>query len=213
MCREPGNAELYDVTRASSPWRRYADASATGGFSKSDAIFGSVEKRGSLRSNCSAGLPAEAAEYRGTRAGSPCHEKGFTLLEMMVVLVLIGLLAGMVSLSTRHFLIKGKQNAARAEIATICQAIETFYATYGRYPTNEEGVAILTQKTDRLPVPLLTQAPIDPWGRPYQYNMPGRTDAYDVICFGADGREGGTGADQDIVSSNLKEAVSDKTGR
>lgn len=152
--------------------------------------------------------------YLDSRNTQPAQSSGgFTLLEMMVVLVLIGLLAGMVSLSTRHFLIKGKQNAARAEIATVGQALETFYATYGRYPSNEEGLSILHRKTDQLPVPLLVQMPTDPWARPYQYNMPGRTEAYEVICFGADGREGGSGADMDIVSWNLKDSAPGKAGR
>lgn len=128
----------------------------------------------------------------------------FTLLEMMVVLVLIGLLAGLVGVSTRHYLVKGKQNAARAQISSLCTAVDTFYGVYSRYPTNEEGLAILTRKTTKIADPLLKQLPMDPWDRPYQYNRPGRNQEYEIICLGADGREGGEGADADIASWDLR---------
>lgn len=124
---------------------------------------------------------------------------------MTAVLALMAVLAGIVTVNVRHHLIAGKQNAAKTEIGTICDALEAFYSQYGRYPTNEEGLAILAQRTDKLPEPLIKQAPIDPWGHPYQYNQPGRNgDPYEVVCFGADGREGGEGADADIYSWNLK---------
>ena len=123
----------------------------------------------------------------------------------MVVLVIIGLLAGAVSIGVRNYLAKAKENTARMEIATICDALETFSAVYDRYPTNEEGLTILTEPTDKLVDPLLTQSPLDPWGRPYQYNQPGRNGPYEVVCLGADGREGGEGLDKDIGSWDLKE--------
>lgn len=131
---------------------------------------------------------------------------GFSLVEMMVVLVLIGMLAAVVTINVRHYMTKGRQNTARLEVSTICNAVEAFYTTTGRYPTNEEGIAVLTKASDQLPEPLLKQLPLDPWGRPYQYNHPGQREAYEVICLGADGREGGEGADADIVSWNLKES-------
>lgn len=131
--------------------------------------------------------------------------KAFSLVEIMVVLVIIGLLAGVVTINVRHFMIKGKQNTARMEISNICQAVESFYATFGRYPSNEEGLAVLTQTSDKLPEKLLNQMPSDPWDKAYQYNQPGRSEPYEVICFGADGREGGEGADGDIVSWDLKD--------
>jgi len=129
----------------------------------------------------------------------------FTLLEMMFVFVLIGILATLVTVNVRYYLLKGKQNAARAEIASICAALETYYSVNGHYPDNSEGLAVLSQRTEKQPEPLLKQAPMDPWGHPYQYNQPGREGPYEVICFGADGRAGGTGADKDIVSWDLKE--------
>ncbi len=130
--------------------------------------------------------------------------RGFSLVELMIVVVIIGLLAGTVTLYVPAYLTQAKQSAARHEIATIVQALETFYATYGRYPTNDEGLAVLTQPTEKIAEPLLQGLPTDPWGKPYQYNCPGKTKPYEVICYGADGREGGEGADADISSDNLK---------
>ena len=132
---------------------------------------------------------------------------GFSLVEVMIVLVIIGLLAGVVTLNVRNYLLKAKEKTARREIATICAALETFNAEYGRYPSEEEGLEILNKKTDKFPEPLMKGRPIDPWGRPYQYNQPGRNATYEVICLGADGREGGSGIDADIVSWALKETL------
>jgi len=132
--------------------------------------------------------------------------KGFTLTEIMIVLVIIGLLAGVVTINVRSYLIRGRQTTARKDISTICEAIDTFYATCKRYPTNEEGLAILTQKSEKLPEPLIKDHDLkDPWDNPYQYNQPGRQGPYEVISYGLDGREGGDGEDADIVSWDLKE--------
>ena len=131
--------------------------------------------------------------------------RAFSLIEFTVVLALISLLAGIVTIAVRPMLVRGKQSAARAEIAHICQALEQFYSVYGRYPTNDEGLAALRKPTEQIPDPLLTQDPKDPWNRAYVYSEPGRNGPYEVICLGADGKEGGTGADMDIVSWNLKE--------
>jgi general secretion pathway protein G len=133
------------------------------------------------------------------------RSRAFSLIEFTLVLALIGLLAGIVTFSARAVMTRGKQNAARGEIATICTALETFYTAYGRYPSNDEGLSILTKKTEKFAEPLLAQVPVDPWSRAYVYIQPGRGHAYEVICLGADGREGGEGADADIVSWDLKE--------
>jgi general secretion pathway protein G len=129
----------------------------------------------------------------------------FSLVEIMVVIVIIGLLAGVVTINVRGYLMKAKCNTARQEIATIVHGLDTFYATYGRYPTNEEGLEILTRPTDKLPEKLLSGELTDPWGRGYQYNCPGSSGPYEVICYGADGREGGGGVEVDITSDDLKE--------
>jgi general secretion pathway protein G len=132
---------------------------------------------------------------------------GFSLVEFTAVLALMAIVATIVAVSVRPLMVKGKQDAARTEIAHICAALDAFYNTYGRYPTNEEGLGILRQKTEKLTEPLLTHDPVDPWGTTYQYNTPGREAPYEVICFGADGRPGGDGADKDIGSWNLKDTA------
>ena len=124
----------------------------------------------------------------------------FSLLELMVVLVILGLLAGIVVFKTRSYLILSKQNAAKVEISKICQALETYYAAYDRYPTNDEGIAILAKPSEKFSDGLLNKVPRDPWSNPYQYNNPGKSGPFDVVCYGADGREGGDGANLDISS-------------
>lgn len=125
----------------------------------------------------------------------------------MVVLVIIGLLAGAVGVGVRTYLVRARQDTARMEIATITDAVEAYYAVYGQYPSNEQGLAVLSEPSEKLVEPLLKQKPIDPWDRPYQYNQPGREGAFEVFSLGADGQEGGTGEDRDIGSWQLKEGT------
>jgi general secretion pathway protein G len=131
------------------------------------------------------------------------NHRGFSLVELMVVIVIIGLLSGVATISVRSYLVRGKQNVARLEVSKICQAIDTFYGQFDRYPTSEEGLAVLATKSDAFPDGLLNKVPHDPWGNAYEYLYPGRTGPYEVICYGADHRQGGTGADFDICSSDL----------
>jgi general secretion pathway protein G len=130
----------------------------------------------------------------------------FSLVEFTAVLALMAIVAGIVTLSIRPLMVKGKQDAARTEIGTICTALEGFYTTYNRYPSNAEGLNALRQKSEKLTEPLLTSDPVDPWGHAYQYNAPGREGPYEVLSFGADGRPGGDGGDKDIGSWELKDA-------
>ena len=131
--------------------------------------------------------------------------RGFSLVEIMIVIVIIGLLAGVVTINVRGYLVKAKQSTARQEIATLVNGLSAFYAAYDRYPTNEEGLEALTKPSEKLPEKLIEGLPRDPWGHAYQYNSPGTNGPFDVSCFGADGREGGEGPNQDITSESLKE--------
>jgi len=134
------------------------------------------------------------------------RRSGFSLVELMVVIVIIGLLSGVVTVSVRSYLIRGKQTVARMEIAKIAQAIDTFYGEYDRYPTSDEGLAVLVEKSDKFADGLLNKMPLDPWKHPYEYNYPGQNAPYELICFGADHQEGGTGADADISNTDVEAA-------
>ncbi len=173
----------------------------TGGWSPGGQFPGRVVPHGSYRPQ---NFPSI---FRGRFQRDCFHGRGtgFSLVEMMVVLVLIGLLAGLVTVNVRHYMTKGKQSAAIAEISSIKLALDTFYATYGRYPSNSEGLDILCRPSEKMSEPLLSKVPVDPWGKPYQYTSPGRnSEPYEVICYGADAHEGGAPgtADADISSSS-----------
>lgn len=129
-----------------------------------------------------------------TRRRASRRHQAFTFIEIMVVVVIIGLLAGAVAIKVSDYVDKAKLNRARSDIATLVNAVESYYADRGTYPSNEDGLGVLPIKSAT-----------DPWGRPYQYNQPGRNEPYEVICYGADGREGGEGADRDISSETLAE--------
>ncbi len=129
---------------------------------------------------------------------------GFSLIELMVVIVILGMLAGLVTLSVRSYLINAKQNVAKVDISRLSQAIDTFYTNFNRFPTNEEGLEVLTKKSEQLTEGILPKIRLDPWGNPYEYVVPGRSQPFDIISYGADHREGGTGADKDIRSDEIE---------
>jgi general secretion pathway protein G len=133
----------------------------------------------------------------------PASRAAFSLVELIVVMVILGMLAGLVAVRTRGYLISSKQNAAKAEIANIVKAIETFYADQGRYPTTDEGLEILASGTDTWPDGFLNKVPRDPWKNSYEYINPGSREPYEVISLGGDGREGGEGENQDFSSESL----------
>ncbi len=128
---------------------------------------------------------------------------GFTLVELMVVVVIIGVMATVVTISVSDYLVTGKQTAARTELAQLSSALELFYTENDRYPSNDEGLAKLKEKTPQHPNGILQGDLQDPWGHEYVYVYPGIHATFDVMSYGADGQEGGTGADLDIVSWDL----------
>jgi general secretion pathway protein G len=129
---------------------------------------------------------------------------GFTLLELLVVMVIIGLLAGFVA--PRYFSQLGKSEvkAAMAQVSSIEKALDAYRLDVGRYPSTEQGLAALVSKPSdegRWQGPYLAKAvPMDPWGRAYQYKSPGDHGEYDLFSLGKDGRTGGTGEGADITS-------------
>lgn len=127
----------------------------------------------------------------------------FTLVELMVVVVILGVLATVVTVSVTDYLVKGKQNATRSEIAQISNALQLFYTEFDRYPDNEEGLALLKKSSPTHLHGILQGDLLDPWGHEYIYVYPGLHGAFDVCSYGANGQEGGTGPDMDICSWEL----------
>ena len=128
--------------------------------------------------------------------------RGFTLLELLVVIVIIGLLAAYVRPKYFAQLGKSEVTVAKAQIDAFEKALDTFRLDVGRYPTTEEGLASLITKPDTAAKwngPYLRrQLPKDPWGNAYQYHSPGAKSDFDLLSFGRDGQPGGSGDDADI---------------
>ena len=135
------------------------------------------------------------------------RSKGFTLIELMVVLVILGVLAAMIAPKIMDRPDQARIIAAKQDIATIVQALKMYRLDNIRYPTTEQGLQALITKPVIAPVPdnwksggYLEKLPNDPWGHPYLYLNPGRQGEIDVISLGADGESGGEGTDADIGS-------------
>lgn len=130
--------------------------------------------------------------------------RGFTLLELLVVIVIIGLLAAYVGPKYFSQLGKSEVTMAKAQINAFEKTLDTYRLDVGRYPTTEEGLnALLVAPPTagaRWNGPYLKTVPSDPWGRAYQYKSPGATSEFEIISLGRDGQPGGSGDDADIVS-------------
>ena len=142
------------------------------------------------------------------RARTRAH--GFTLIEIMVVIVILGVLAALVVPSILSRTDDARIVAAKSDIASIRQALKLYRLDNQRYPTTEQGLDALVAKPTDPPIPpnwkpggYLEKLPRDPWGRPYQYLNPGLKGDVDVFTYGADGKPGGTGVDADIGSWDL----------
>jgi general secretion pathway protein G len=135
------------------------------------------------------------------------RSKGFTLIELMVVLVILGVLAAMIAPKIMDRPDEARIIAAKQDIATVIQALKMYRLDNIRYPTTEQGLQALVTKPAISPIPenwksggYLEKLPKDPWGNPYVYLNPGRNGEIDVISLGADGESGGEGTDADIGS-------------
>src|SRR3569623_1430733 len=128
--------------------------------------------------------------------------RGFTLLEHQVVLVILGLLAGYVAPKYFAQIGKSEVKTAKAQIVALEKALDQYRIDTGHYPNTEQGLAALNAKPADEPHwdgPYLKKAvPNDPWGKPYQYKMPGEHSEVDIYSFGRDGTSGGSGEDADI---------------
>ena len=158
---------------------------------------------------------------RGVRGMHPPHPKsfsalkggeglavtaGFTLVELLVVLAILGLIVALVTPQVLKYLGRAKTDTARIEIQTLGNALDLYRLDMQHYPTQQEGLQALVEApsgaTDLWRGPYIKQRdlPLDPWGRPYLYRSPGEHGEYDLYTLGADNAPGGTGENQDIAN-------------
>lgn len=139
-----------------------------------------------------------------TQPKSPRLAAGFTLLELLVVMVIIGMLAGFVAPKFFAQIGKSETKTARAQIDSLEKSLDQYRLDVGRYPTTEQGLAALNERPageTKWAGPYLKKAvPPDPWSRPYIYKFPGEHGEYDLSSYAKDGQPGGTGEAEDIVS-------------
>ncbi len=142
-----------------------------------------------------------------TMRGNPRRLRGFTLIEVMVVIIIIGVMAALIVPKVMGRPDEARVTAARQDISSIVQALNLYKLDNQRYPTTEQGLQALVKKPTVAPIPAnwkgngyLEKMPKDPWGHPYQYLQPGVHGEIDLFSFGADGARGGEGNDADIGS-------------
>ncbi len=129
------------------------------------------------------------------------NQRGFTLIEIMVVVVIMGLLATLVTVNLLDNADKEKTVKARADIKAIENALELYKLDTGRYPTTQEGLSALVTRSEGGQIYLKGgRVPEDPWGKPYLYISPGSHGEFDIMSYGGDGQPGGQGKDEDITS-------------
>src|SRR4051794_33606332 len=130
-------------------------------------------------------------------------EQGFTLVEMLVVITIIGLIMGLVGPRVLNYLSESKVKAAKIQMQSLASALDLFNLDAGRYPSSSEGLAALIRRTPGIagwngPYLKGGNLPNDPWSHPYIYRAPGGRGAYDIVSLGSDGQEGGSGTAADI---------------
>ncbi len=138
------------------------------------------------------------------------RQRGFTLMEIMVVIFIIGLLIAVVAPSVLGNQDKAMKQKVMADLATLEQALDMYRLDNLRFPSSEQGLAALVKKPAQEPLPrswrsdgYVRRLPEDPWGTPYQYRMPGEHGRVDVYSLGADGLPGGEGQDADLGNWEL----------
>lgn len=142
-------------------------------------------------------------------------EQGFTLVEMLVVITIIGLIMGLIGPRVLNYLSESKVKAAKIQLQSFAGALDLFYLDAGRFPSTAEGLMALVQRTPGVAAwngPYLKggAVPNDPWSHAYVYRAPADRGPYDIMSYGSDGQEGGSGVASDI---SLDSMTSDKNAR
>jgi general secretion pathway protein G len=148
---------------------------------------------------------------RGSRDANRHGEQGFTLVEMLVVIAIIGLIMGLIGPRVLNYLSESKVKAAKIQMQSFASALDLFNLDAGRYPSSSEGLDALVHRTPGIAAwngPYLKggNVPMDPWGHPYLYRAPGERGAFDIVSLGADGAEGGSGVAADISLDTITSA-------
>jgi general secretion pathway protein G len=134
-------------------------------------------------------------------------ERGFTLVEILVVITIIALIMSLVGPRVLNYLTESKVKAAKIQMQSFSSALDLLYLDTGRYPSSAEGLAVLVKPTSAMagwngPYLKGGNLPNDPWGKPYLYRSPTERAKYEIMSYGADGQEGGTGTAADITSAS-----------
>lgn len=147
------------------------------------------------------------------RIHSGIVKSGFTLIEVLVVMVIIMGLAGIVTVNVVRHVSESRVNTAILQIGVLEQALQAYYADHGRYPTQEQGLDALVRRPSRPPIPRdypetgylgRNRVPLDPWGNEYIYLIPGRGgQRFEIFSYGSDGEPGGSGHAAEISSADL----------
>ena len=148
---------------------------------------------------------ARVSRRRTRRGSARDRQGGFTLVEMLVVITIIGLIMALVGPRVLNYLSDSRVKSAKIQIQSFSAALDLFYLDAGRYPTGAEGLDALVRPVTGIgawngPYVKGGKIPADPWGNAYVYRVPGERSAYEIRSLGADGQEGGSGVAADLAS-------------
>jgi general secretion pathway protein G len=148
---------------------------------------------------------------KAARARAHQRQRGFTLVEMLVVITIIGMIMGLIGPRVLGYMSESKVKTAKIQLQSFGSALDLFYLDAGRYPSSAEGLSALVRPASGVsgwngPYLKGGVVPNDPWNNPYVYRSPGEHAPYEIISYGADGQEGGSDLAADITTSTLTAA-------